>query len=103
MKIITMSKVGYNAPSQANWSYGIWKVDCIDTDNQYCISHTVKESFGGDSRLRSRMSEQHNIHIIETKGIYTSTGTPKITGVSKMQDMESVEFEQELVAFIESK
>ena len=91
MKIITYSKVGYNAPSQANWSYGIWKVDFIDTDKKYNMSYTVKENFGGDSRMKARVSKEHGYELIETKGVYTSTGTPKITGVASMIDFEGQE------------
>lgn len=93
MKIITISKIGYNAPSQANWSYGVWKVDTINNDGNhpYCMSYTVKENFGGDSRLKQAL-ESVNIPIIETKGVYTSTGTQKITGVGSLQDMDSKEF-----------
>lgn len=95
MKLITISKIGYNAPSQANWSWGIWKVDTIDTESQYCMSYTVKEAFGGDSRLRKVFPQ-----IIETKGVYPQQ---KITGIRSMQDMESKAFEAELYAFINNK
>ena len=90
MKLITISKIGYNHPSQANWSYGIWKVDLIDTDSKYCVSHTVKENFGGDSRLSRKLNEL-SIPNLEVQGVYTSTGTPKITGVAKMLSMEGEE------------
>jgi len=99
MKLIIYSKVGYNHPSQANWSYGIWKVDCIDTKENFCMSYTVKEAFGGDSRMKAKL-ESHGIKAIETKQVYTSTGTPKITGVSKMDDMETDCFVSLLVAFM---
>lgn len=101
MKIITISKIGYNAPSQANWSYGIWKIDTIDTANLYNMSYTVKENFGGDSRLRAIIKEKTGYEMIETKGVYTKTGTQKITGVSDMHDMESKEFVQILLDFIQ--
>ncbi len=100
MKQITITKVGYNAPSQANWSYGIWLVSFIDTSKPYNMSHTVKENFGGDSRFRDLLETQTKHKVIEVKGIYTSTGTPKITGVSKMLDIESPEFLAECVAFL---
>ncbi len=91
MKIVTISKIGYNHPSQANWSYGIWKIDLVHTDDSYCMSYTVKEKFGGDSRLRAKIKELTGYNMIETKGVYTGTGTQKITGVSKLLDMESKE------------
>jgi hypothetical protein len=100
MKIITISKIGYNAPSQANWSYGIWKLDTINTENDYCMSYTLREAFGGDSRIRARVRADLKYEIIETKGTYTSTGTPKITGVSKMLDMESEEVYQIIREFL---
>jgi len=98
MKLITYSKVGYNHPSQANWSYGIWKIDLIDTDNDYCMSYTVKENFGGDSRFKKMLKELKNIKIIETKGVYTGTGTQKITGIASLPVMDSAEFINEVVA-----
>jgi len=99
MKIITYSKIGYNAPSNANWNYGIWKIDLIDTEKDYCISYTVRETFGGESRFRSRWSNA-GLPIIQTKGVYTATGLQKITGISKMLDIESEEFNKEIVEFI---
>ena len=100
MKQITISKVGYNAPSGANWAYGIWLVSFIDTNQPYCMSHTVKETFGGDSRFKNLLETQTQHKVIEVKGIYTSTGTPKITGVSKMLDIESQDFINECVEFL---
>jgi hypothetical protein len=102
MKIITISKTGYNHPSTANWSYGIWKVDLIDTEQSYNMSYTVKETFGGDSRFRDILEKQ-NINILETKGIYTGTGTQKITGVAKLQDIESKEFINEIIEWYNKK
>ena len=87
MKLITYSKIGYNHPSQANWSYGIWKIDFVDTKRDYCGSETVKETFGGDSRFRIAVAKL-GYRIIETKTVYTGTGTPKITGIASMQDIE---------------
>lgn len=103
MKIITISKIGYNAPKSANWSYGIWKIDLIDTDNVYSMSYTTKENFGGDSRLRSTVKEKFNYQILETKGVYTGTGTPKITGVSKMLNMEGKELLEIISEFLTKK
>ncbi len=96
MKLITLSKIGYNAPSQANWAWGIWKLDLINTDNQYCMSYTVKEKFGGDSRLRQLFPQ-----IIETKGVYTKRGGQKISGISSMLDMESKELADIINTFLE--
>lgn len=92
MKIITISKIGYNTPSQANWSYGIWKVDLIDTDTIYNMSYTLTEKFGGDSRFRKTIKDRFNIEVLETKGVYTSTGTQKITGIKSLMDIEDVKF-----------
>ena len=99
MKIVTYSKIGYNAPSQANWAYGIWKVDIIDTSREYCFSYTVKENFGGDSRFSNALKDK-KIKIIQTKAVYTLTGTPKITGIAKMPVMDSEEFINEVVIAI---
>ena len=91
MKLITISKIGYNPPSGANWAYGIWKLDLIDTDKGYCMSHVVKETFGGNSRLSFKVQNELKKSLIETKDVYTSTGRPKITGVAQMFDIESEE------------
>lgn len=96
MKIITYSKIGYNHPSQANWSYGIWKVDLIDTERDYNMSYTVKETFGGESRFKRELEKQ-GIKAIETKGVYP---LPAITGIAKMKDIESALFLGEVLEFI---
>lgn len=100
MKIITYSKIGYNHPSQANWSYGVWKIDLIDTAKHYNMSHTVKENFGGESRLKARVLKEHKTEMIETKGVCTSTGTQKVTGIAKLPDIESEEVYQEIKSFL---
>jgi len=100
MKKITLTKIGYNAPSGANWAYGIWLVSLIDTDQPYCMSYTVKETFGGDSRFRNALEKETAHKVIEVKGIYTSTGTPKITGVASMLDIESPELLAHCVEFL---
>ncbi len=96
MKLITYSRIGYNAPSQANWSWGVWKFDIIDTDNQYCMSYTAKENFGGESRVRHQL-ESKGIKVIETKGVYPSQ---KITGIKSIPNMEAAEFIETLSAHI---
>jgi hypothetical protein len=98
MKIITITKIGYNHPSQANWSYGIFKIDTIDTKDQYSMSYTVKETFGGDSRFRNILQDK-NIPVIETKGVYTKTGTQKITGIATLTDIENKDFIAEIIAW----
>lgn len=95
-KIITYSKIGYNHPSQANWSYFIFKVDFIDTNRNYCYSSIVRDAFGGDSRWKEKL----NTIPIETQAVYTKTGTHIITGVQSMLDMESQEFIDKCNAFI---
>jgi len=99
MKLITYSKIGYNHPSQANWNYGIYKIDFIDTEDNYCISETVSETFGGYSRFRDTLKKL-KIKVIEVKGVYTSTGTQKITGINKMLDIESPELLEMVKDFI---
>lgn len=102
MKIITYSKIGYNAPSQANWCYFIWKIDFIDTEKgaRYIPSVVVKENFGGDSRFTKQIKEKTGVEPIESTSVYTKTGTPKITGVSNMQLMDSDTFINECVEFL---
>lgn len=87
MKIITVQKIGYNHPSQANWSYEIFTIGTIDTDKGYNMSYTVKSAFGGDSRLANAL-RNINIEPCHLKGVLEC---PKITGVSKMLDVESKE------------
>lgn len=99
MKIITISKIGYNHPSQANWNWGIWKIDTIDTDHLYNMSYTTKEAFGGDSRIRHAIKEATGYEILETKGVI---GTPNITGIKNFQDMEDKDFIDLLINFIKS-
>lgn len=94
-----MSSVGYNHPSQANWNWGIWKIDLINTNNDYCISYTVKEQFGGDSRFRKAL-ESLGIKVIQSESLYTKTGTPKITGISNLMIMDDQENSQELLTAI---
>lgn len=100
MKQITISRVGSNHPGGANWTYCIWLVSFIDTNQPYCMGHTVKETFGGDSRFKHLLETQTKHKVIEVNGVYTSTGTPKITGVSKMLDIESQDFIDECVEFL---
>jgi len=91
MKIITISLIGFNHPIQANWSYQIFKIDLINTNEKFCMSHTVKSTFGGNDRLQNIVEDKLKYTIIETKQVYTSTGSQKITGVSKLLDIESKE------------
>ena len=100
MKIITISQIGYNHPSQANWNYGIYKLDFIDTNQKYCHSETIRETFGGNDRLTRTIEKKTGYHIIETKGVYTTTGTPKITGVTKLLDAENPELEKMILDFL---
>lgn len=97
--IITYSRIGYNTPSQANWSYGIFQVAVIDEKEKYNMSWTVKENFGGDSRFRDQLSEKGH-KVIEIKPVFP---TQKITGIRSMQDMESAEFVNEVDNFIKTQ
>lgn len=96
MKIITISQIGYNHPSRANWNYQIMKVDLVDTTKECCLSNTTKGIFGGDRRFVKALKDK-NIPVILVKGVYTSTGTPKITGIKDMQDIESKDFISKVV------
>jgi hypothetical protein len=100
MKIVTLSKIGYNHPSQTNWNYGIWKIDLIDTSQQYNMSHTVRETFGGETRFTAGIETATGHKVTETKQVYTTTGLPKITGVRSLQDIESKDFMQLVIDFI---
>lgn len=100
MKIITYSKIGYNAPSQSNWCYGIWKIDIIDTKYGYCHGFVVKENFGGDSRFKAGIEDRTKVKIFRTRGVYTDTGTPKITGIRSMEYMDGDDFIKKVVNLI---
>ena len=102
MKIITYSRIGYNHPSQANWNYGVFKVDFIDTSKDFCLSETVLDQFGSDSRFKNLLKDV-NILVIETKGVYTNTGTPKITGIRGLEKMDSPDFINGVIEWIKSK
>lgn len=99
MKIITISQIGYNHPSQANWSYYIFKIDTIDTTKQYNISYTVKANFVSDTQIQRLYEEKTNIPVLITKSVYTGTGTPKITGINKILDYDNKEIINNLIEF----
>jgi len=106
MKIITITKIGYNHPSQANWSWGIFQVSTIDTNgSEYQMSYTTKECFGGDTRLRGILNEyisdnKLDARVIETKGVIS---LPNITGVAKHYNMEDTELMEILQDFLSGK
>lgn len=110
MKIITISQIGYNHPRSANWSYGVFKVDTINVSGyEYQMSYTVKENFGGDSRFIQALKKDFaeliangELKIFVTKGVYTGTGTPSITGMAQIEDMEGKEFYAKIVDFIKN-
>lgn len=97
MKIITLSQIGYNSPSQANWSYGVWKLDLIDTERAYCMSYTLKENFGDYSRFGNLVKSVTGHEVIETKGVYPSQ---RITGIRNIDDLESDETLQTVKDFL---
>ena len=77
-------------------------MDLLNTEQEYCMSRTVKENFGGDSRFKTAVKAL-NIPVIETKQVYTGTGTQKITGVSKLDILDSVEFINEMMEWYNNK
>lgn len=112
MKIITLQQIGYNAPSQANWCYQIYSVSFIDTKNKsdddynYSPSITMKANFAGTGQIikyiKSNINAtlQQDIMLTEIKGVYTKTGTPKITGIVNMPHYEDQEFIDKVVEFL---
>lgn len=100
MKIITLSQIGYNHPSQANWSYPIYKVDLIDTKNTYAMSYLIKEAFTSDTQASGILSESINHPVITIKAVYTGTGTPNITGVRSMPSINDKEFIDNVKSFL---
>lgn len=98
VRIITLSRIGYNHPSQANWSWGVWKIDFIEEGKPYNMSLTVKEAFGGDSRLRRKVKELTGVEVLEVKGVWPEQS---ITGIRKIKDMESDEVMEHITAFLQ--
>lgn len=103
MKIITISQIGYNHPSQANWSYSIFKIDTIDTTKEYNMSYTIKEAFTSDSQLARELSDILKTKIVCSKSVYTGTGTQKITGISKIPNSTDKELINNLKDFLNNK
>lgn len=103
MKIITISIVGYNHPSQANWSYSIYKIYLIYTslDNSMNMSYLAKEAFMGDGQACRVLSEAIGHKVSLVKSIYTSTGTPRITGIAKVPSIENKELISDIKAFLQ--
>ena len=95
-----MSKIGYNAPSQANWVYSIYKVDLINTKDSYCRAHIFKSAFGAESEFKKAFKDGT---IIETTSVYTSTGTPHITGIRSMLSIQSKEAIEIIKDFLTNK
>lgn len=102
MKIITITNIGYNSPSRANWSYSIYKIDTIDTtlENTINMSYICKEAFMGDGQACNVLAEAINHKVSLVKGVYTSTGTPRITGVAKMPSATDKELINTLKDFL---
>ena len=108
MKVITISQIGCNRPRSTNWSYGVFKVDTINiTGCEYQMSYTVKENFCGDSRFIQALKKDFaeliakgELKIFVTKGAYTGTGTPSLTGMAQIENMEGQEFYAKMVDFI---
>ena len=98
MKIITIQQIGFNHPSQANWSWGIFSIGLLDTEREYCFSITAKECFGGNSRPVRKLRE-NGVQVIELKAVYTNQ-TPNIKGINKCMDMEGEVLFNEIMEFI---
>ena len=78
----TIIEIGYYHPSVANWSYGIHLI--IDETG----AKLYKETFGGDSRLISKLKEKG----IELKQLYIpQIAVFKGREVNKMPDIENYE------------
>lgn len=92
MKIITLQKIGYNAPAAANWCYDIYTVSLIDTKRYTAVSYTVASAFG---ELTSEL-KKHDIQYIELTSVCVRdskgwcAGTQKLTGVRGMDSIEKV-------------
>lgn len=99
MKLITLAQIGFNHPSQANWNWGIFKLDLIDTKKSYCMSYTLKENFGGNNRFMALVKSATGHEVIETKCVYP---LQKITGIVKIKSLESEETMQIVKEFLTS-
>ena len=84
MKFITISKIGYNHPKNANWSYGIYQINCVDSKKEYHNSFIAYETFGGDCRFK-KILQNLNIKISEVKGVFPNQ---KLTGIKDIINIE---------------
>jgi hypothetical protein len=87
-KFITISNIGYNHPSQANWNWEVYKLDLIDTDKSYNMSYVLKTNFGGNNRFMALIKSITNKEVIETKAVWPEQ---KITGIRQIKDLEDKE------------
>ena len=102
MKIITITQIGYNHPSQANWNYSIYKIDTIDTTllNTINMSYLCKEAFMGDGQACNTLAEATNHKVSLVKGVYTGTGTQKITGIAKIPSITDKQLIADIKEFL---
>lgn len=97
MKIITLQQIGYNHPSQANWSYAIYSINMIDTERDYCQSLTVKACFGSESILKNTTVNNCEVKTIEVKSVFP---LQKITGIRSIDNIDDRNVLDEVVVFL---
>lgn len=93
LKYITIQKIGYNSPSQANWSYGIWQVNAINTTREYSAGYTVRDSFGGYSRFITKARDA-GYKVISLSSVYP---LQKFVGIRSIKDIEADDFLASLI------
>ena len=89
MKIITIQKIGYNHPRSANWSYGVYSINFINTKDSYHTSITVKETFGGDVRFIDYVKKTFNVDILQIKDVHVRTGLPLIAHITSLATIDT--------------
>ncbi len=104
MKIITIQKIGYNHLSQANWSYEIYSLATINTEDGYSMSYILKGAFTSNTQvlnqLKAKLSIPDTIPLLTIRPVHTATGIPKITGLSNMIDTDSSKLSDIITDFI---
>ena len=104
MKLITVQKIGYNHPSQANWSYEVYSLGLLDTEKQYNMAYTLKGAFTSDNQFMGEVQEKLKMDIpyFILKSVYTGRNN-NIVGVSQMINTGSEELLTIIKDFLTSK
>lgn len=79
MKIITITQIGWNTPSNANWSYKVFTITKTDTKKNTITTQLAKSTFGEHYGIIEKLKEKGN------KVFYSELfNTQKITGIREI-------------------